>query len=79
MTPCVTQYQAIVCVTLGWWASNVIVVLCQASAFHSVQDTSLDSFFVFKKNSLHILGVYLDSIEVEGDIDSVYKILGAPA
>lgn len=73
MTPCVTQYQAIVCVivcvTLGWWAS----------AFHSVQDTSLDSFFAFKKNSLHILGVYLDSIEVEGDIDSVYKILGAPA
>lgn len=39
MTPCVTQYQASVCVALGWWASSVIVVLGQASAFQSVQVT----------------------------------------
>lgn len=40
MTPCVTQYQASVCVALGWWASSVIVVLGQASAFQSVQPLS---------------------------------------
>lgn len=40
MTPCVTKYQASVCVALGWWDSSVIAVPGQASASRSVQPPS---------------------------------------